>query len=62
MQHEQYQPYHQCNVNERAGYVKCEKPKQPKNDQDCSDYPKHIVISLFLSARKAAIMCARPKG
>jgi hypothetical protein len=59
MQHEQYQPYHQGNVNKSAGYVKCEEPKQPKNDQDCGDYPKHVVISLFLIARTAAIMCVQ---
>jgi hypothetical protein len=62
MQHEQYQAYHQGNVDEGAGYVKCEKPKQPKNDQDCGDYPKHVVISLLLNARTAAIMCVQIAG
>jgi hypothetical protein len=61
MQYEQYQPYYQGDVDESAGYVKCEKPKQPKNDQDCSNYPKHVVISLLLSARTAAIMCVQPR-
>jgi hypothetical protein len=25
------------NVEQAGGYVKCEKPKQPTNDQDCCD-------------------------
>jgi len=33
------------NVNQAAGYVKREKPKQPKNNQNCSEYPQH---DLFL--------------
>jgi len=45
MQHKQYQPHDQGNMNERGGYVKCEEPKQPKNDQNCGDYPKHLFIS-----------------
>jgi hypothetical protein len=59
MQHEQYQAHNQSNVNESAGYVKREKPKQPENDQNCGDYPKHVVISLFLSASTPAMMCFR---
>jgi hypothetical protein len=42
-------------VNESGGYVKREKPKQPKNNQNCGDYPKHVFISLLLSARTSAI-------
>jgi hypothetical protein len=48
MQHKQDQTYDQRDVNECGGYMKCEKPEQPKNDQDCGNYPKHILISLFL--------------
>jgi hypothetical protein len=32
MDYEQYQAHDQDNVNEASGYVKCEEPKQPKND------------------------------
>ena len=42
-------------MNESDGYVKCEKSKQPKNDQNCGDYPKHVFISLLLSAGTSAI-------
>jgi hypothetical protein len=41
MQHEQDQTYDQDDVNEAGGYVKCKEPKQPENDQDCGDEPKH---------------------
>jgi hypothetical protein len=56
MQHKQYQTDNQGNVNEGAGDVKCEKSKQPKYNQNCGDYPKHVFISLFLSARTSAIV------
>jgi hypothetical protein len=55
MQHNQYQGHNQDNVNEIAGNVKCEKSKQPKNNQNCGDYSKHVFIPLFLSARTSAI-------
>jgi hypothetical protein len=42
-------------VNESTGYVKCEKSKQPKNNQNCGDYRKHVFISFLLSARTSAI-------
>jgi hypothetical protein len=38
-------------VNERGGYVKCEKSKQPENNQDCCDDPKHVFISSLLGAK-----------
>jgi hypothetical protein len=44
MQHEQDQTHNQDDVNETSGYVKCEKPKQPENDQNCGDYPKHVCL------------------
>jgi hypothetical protein len=34
MQHKEYQAHNQGNVNESGSYVKCEKPKQPKNNQN----------------------------
>jgi hypothetical protein len=42
-------------VNESGGYMKRKKSKQPKNNQNSGDYPKHVFISLFLSARTSAI-------
>jgi hypothetical protein len=59
MQHEQNQTHNQGNVNEGAGHVKCEKPKQPKNDQDCGDYSKHVFISLFPIEKRSAMACFR---
>ena len=41
-------------MDESGGHVKCEKSKQPKNNQDCGDYPKHLFISLRLRAGTAA--------
>lgn len=46
MQGKQYKAYYQDNVNETSGYAKCEIPKQPKNNQNSSDYPKHVFISV----------------
>jgi hypothetical protein len=48
--YEHYQAHNKNNVNQTCAHVKCEKPEQPKNDQDCGDYPKHVFISLRLSA------------
>jgi hypothetical protein len=45
MQQEQYQTDNQHNVDESAGYVECEKSEQPKNNQNCGDYSKHVFIS-----------------
>lgn len=42
-------------MNEGAGYVKCKKPEQPKNDQNRSDHRKHVFISLFPSPRTSAL-------
>jgi hypothetical protein len=41
-------------VNQAAGDVKREKPEQPKNDQNCGDYPKHFFFSLLPGARGSA--------
>jgi hypothetical protein len=43
MHQKQYQAHDQGNVNESAGYVKREESKQPKNDQNCGDDPKHVL-------------------
>jgi hypothetical protein len=56
MEHEQYQAYNQDNVNESGSYVKCEKSKQPENDQNCGNYPKHVFSSLCPNASKSAII------
>lgn len=37
-------------MDESARYMKREKSKQPKNDQNYGDYPKHGFISLQWSA------------
>jgi hypothetical protein len=55
MHHKQYQTHNQGDVNESAGYVKCEKPKQPKNNQDCGDDSEHVFISLRFCARTAIL-------
>jgi hypothetical protein len=47
MQHEQYQPHNQYNVNESRGHVKCEISQQPKNDQNRGNYSEHVFISLI---------------
>jgi hypothetical protein len=38
-------------MNESGGQVKCEESKQPKDDQDKSDYREHIFISLLLGSK-----------
>jgi hypothetical protein len=42
MEEEEHYTHDEGDVNESTGDVKCEKPKQPKNDQDRCDYPKHV--------------------
>jgi hypothetical protein len=56
VQHQQDQADNQRDVNESGGYMKCEKPKQPEHNQNCSDYPKHVFISLFPGAKTCAVM------
>jgi hypothetical protein len=48
MEYEQDHTDDQHDVNETGCYVKCEKPKQPENDQNGGDYPKHVLTSSFL--------------
>ncbi len=38
-------------MNESSRYVKCEKPKEPKKNQNNGDYREHVFISLLLSAK-----------
>jgi hypothetical protein len=54
MQHKEYQPHNEGDMDESSGHVKCEKSKQPKNNQNCGNYPKHVFISLRLRARTSA--------
>ena len=61
MQDEQYQAYNQGNVNETSGYAKREISKQPKNDQNRGDYPKHIFISRRLDASAVVTLDAQGK-
>jgi hypothetical protein len=60
MEHQQYEPYDQDNVNECGGDVKCKEPKQPKNDQNCGDPGKHVVVSFFPDASVPAIVSFQP--
>jgi hypothetical protein len=53
MQEEEYQAHHEQDVNHSGADVKCEKPKQPKNDKNCRDYPKHL-FRLLSGARTPA--------
>jgi len=39
MHQEQDDAHHERNVDETGGYVKREKPKEPQNDQNRSEYP-----------------------
>jgi hypothetical protein len=45
MQQKEYQAHNQGNVNETGGYVKCEKSKQPKNNQNYGDHRKRAFFS-----------------
>lgn len=42
-------------MNQCVGNVKCKKSEQPKNNQNRSDYRKHIFISLPLNPRRSAL-------
>jgi hypothetical protein len=53
MQHKQYQAHNQGRVNESGGYVKREKSKQPKNNQNYGDYSKHVFLSPCFCARES---------
>jgi hypothetical protein len=48
MDQKQYHAHYQGHVNERAGDMKCEESEQPKNNQNCGDYSKHVFISYVM--------------
>ena len=47
MQEQHHDPDDQHDVNEAAGNVKGQEPKQPKNDQNRCDYSKHVFNSFY---------------
>jgi hypothetical protein len=51
MKDEKDQAHDQRDVNDTGGHMKREKPKQPENDQDHGDKPKHGFISLSSNER-----------
>jgi ABC-type phosphate transport system ATPase subunit len=48
MQEQHHYSDYQYDVNEAAGNVKGQEPKQPKNNQDRSNYSKHVSNSFYL--------------
>jgi hypothetical protein len=56
MDEEQNHADHQDDVNERRCDVKREKAKQPENDENRGDYPKHFFISLLPGAGTSALL------
>ena len=48
MQDEQHDTDYQQGVNQSAGNVKREEPKQPKNKQNCRNCSQHF-LTLFLA-------------
>jgi hypothetical protein len=58
MQHQEYEPHDQYDVDETCGYVESEKSKQPENNQNCGECPKHKFSSLFLCVIPA-IRCSQ---
>jgi hypothetical protein len=51
MQNEKDDADDQQYVEQAGGYMKCEKPKQPTNDQNCSNESQHDFFSLFPRAK-----------
>jgi hypothetical protein len=52
MQNQKNDADNEQNVEQTCGHVKCEKPKQPANDQNCRDKSQHDFIS---SQRRAKL-------
>jgi hypothetical protein len=48
MQQQHHYSDYQHDVNKAAGNVKGQEPKQPKNNQDRSNYSKHVSNSFYL--------------
>jgi hypothetical protein len=47
VENEQDDPRYEHDVKKASGNVKCEKPKQPKYDQNCGDDSEHVFVSRF---------------
>ncbi len=47
MQSNQYYAHDKRNVNETAGYVKRQKPKEPQNNHNRSEYRQHDIFPPF---------------
>ena len=42
---EEHDSHNEDDVDDSRSKVKCEKSEQPKNDQNCCEYPKHVFNS-----------------
>jgi hypothetical protein len=55
MQGEEDYAHDDSDVSKSSGYVKREKSKKPKNNQNCGDKLKHIFIAVLPSGRSSPI-------
>jgi hypothetical protein len=44
---QKHDPHNQDDVDESRCNVKRKKSQQPKNDQNCREYPKHVFYSFY---------------
>jgi len=44
---EEHDSHNQNDVDESRSYMKRKKSEQPKNDQNCSEHPKHVFNSFY---------------
>jgi hypothetical protein len=51
MNGKQHDSHNEDDVDESRGNVKRKKSEQPKNDQNCSEYPKHVSNSFYRKMR-----------
>jgi hypothetical protein len=49
MQDQQYYSHNEGNVNETAGYVKREQPKEPENNQNQSEHRQHNFLPFIFT-------------
>lgn len=58
---QKHDSYNQGDVDESRCNVKRKKSQQPKNDQNCCEYPKHVFNSLYrkVSANQKPVSCAQ---
>ena len=56
MQYQQYHPDNQKNMDNAGGHMKRQKSKQPENNQNYGDYPKHLWL-LFPSPADKSTAC-----